>query len=76
MTGTIDGEGRVGEIGGLEQKAAVAAAAGAEVFLVPAAEADEARASSRGLEVVPVATLDDALAALERLGGDPVALTS
>lgn len=76
VTGTIDGEGRVGEIGGLEQKAAVAAAAGAEVFLVPAAEADEARASSRGLEVVPVATLDDALAALERLGGDPVALTS
>lgn len=72
VTGTINVDGTVGEIGGVEQKAAAAAAAGAEVFLVPAAEAGEARARSHGLEIVPVEHLDDALAALERLGGDPL----
>ena len=35
VTGTIDSDGHVGEIGGIEQKAIAARAAGAKLFLVP-----------------------------------------
>jgi PDZ domain-containing protein len=70
VTGTIDGLGRVGPVGGVEFKALAAERAGAELFLVPAGEEDEARRRvGDDLEIVPVATLDDALAALDELGG-------
>jgi PDZ domain-containing protein len=72
VTGTINPDGSVGPIGGIAQKAAAAADAGAEVFLVPADEAEDARAHDHGLRILPVADLDDALAALEAIGGDPL----
>lgn len=71
VTGTIDGLGRVGRVGGVEFKAIAARDAGAEVFLVPAGEEEEAaRRVGDDLRIVPVATLDDALAVLDELGGE------
>ncbi len=61
-TGTIDLDGRVGPVGGLEEKAISAKRAGAELFLVPEDEVRDARSS--GLDVVGVSTLEDALKAL------------
>ncbi len=67
-TGTIDNEGRVGPIGGIRQKTFAAIATGAEYMLVPAANAEEARqAAGDDIEVVDVATIDDALTFLEAL---------
>jgi len=67
-TGTIDNEGNVGPIGGIQQKLIAAREAGATVFLAPAANcADAARATPEGLRVVRVATLDDAVDALDAL---------
>lgn len=77
VTGTIDLEGGVGAIGGLQQKAAAVAQQGVDVFLVPASQGEENIAQARAaagddVEIIPVATLDEALAALERLGGEPI----
>jgi PDZ domain-containing protein len=83
VTGTIADDGHVGEIGGIEQKAVAAKAAGAQLFIVPKCtqaegradcqrELDRARKRSGGTPVVPVATLDEALRALRKAGGDPV----
>jgi Lon-like protease len=69
-TGTIDDEGNVGQIGGVTQKLYGARAAGATVFLTPAANCAEARRNiPEGLRLVKVSTLDDALAALTALPG-------
>jgi Lon-like protease len=73
-TGEIDGEGRVGPIGGIPQKLVAARDKGAEVFLVPEANcAEAARRVPDGLRLVKVTSLADALGALESLeeGGDP-----
>lgn len=68
VTGTIgfqDGVATVGPIGGMEEKVRGAIAAGAEIFIVPAADGPRALAvAPKELRVIPVATLDDALAAL------------
>jgi PDZ domain-containing protein len=65
-TGTIDDEGRVGPIGGVPQKLVGARSAGAVYFLTPADNCAEAEANSvPGLTLAKVATLDDALDALE-----------
>ncbi|HEX6311195.1 MAG TPA: PDZ domain-containing protein [Acidimicrobiia bacterium] len=72
VTGTIEDDGAVGEVGGVEQKAAAARRAGARLFLVPEPEAAEARRYADGMKVVAVNDLDEALAALERNGGDPL----
>lgn len=71
-TGTIDDEGTVGPIGGIQQKLIAAREAGATVFLAPADNcAAAARATPDGLRVVRVATLDEAVDALDALrGGD------
>ncbi|MBL8778358.1 MAG: PDZ domain-containing protein [Acidimicrobiales bacterium] len=74
VTGTIDGNGNVGPIGGIGQKAAAVREAGADVFLVPASEADQARARAGDVEVIGVETLDDALRALDALGGNALDL--
>jgi Lon-like protease len=73
-TGTITVEGEVGEVGGLRQKLAAAAAPTgaaepASVFLLPGGQLDEAReaALERDLLLVPVDDLGDALAALADL---------
>jgi PDZ domain-containing protein len=82
-TGTIGLEGEVGQIGAIQQKVVTARAAGADLFIAPACTTREllescrrdlARAVDRAgdMPVVPVATLDDALRALEDAGGDPL----
>ncbi|MFI7573516.1 PDZ domain-containing protein [Micromonospora sp. NPDC049497] len=73
-TGTIDDSGRVGPIGGIAQKLVGAKDAGATAFLVPADNCAEAvRNPQPGLPLIRVATLDDALTALEKLraGAEP-----
>jgi PDZ domain-containing protein len=72
VTGTMSEDGTVGEVGGVVQKAAAAADGGADVMLVPPGELADARAHDHGMEIFAVADLDDALAALESVGGDPL----
>lgn len=65
-TGTIDVRGQVGPVGGVDQKVAAAITAGADVFLAPPQEASAARrAAGDGLDVIEVATLDEAIERLE-----------
>jgi Lon-like protease len=87
VTGTIDPQGNVGEIGGIEQKAVAARAAGVSVFIVPrcspddsavalaSCKADLAAATKRAgskIAVKPVATFAQALVVLRDAGGAPV----
>ena len=70
-TGTIDGDGVVGRIGGIEQKVVAAGEAGATVFLVPEDNCAAAvGAAPEGLTLVRVDTLGTALAALKTLRDD------
>ena len=82
VTGTISEDGSVGEIGGISQKATSAKAAGARSSSFPRARAtdikkecerDLAKAKERAgdLQVIPVATFDEALKALKDIGGEP-----
>ncbi|WP_149547541.1 YlbL family protein [Streptomyces marokkonensis] len=65
-TGTIDDNGKVGPIGGIEMKTVGARGKGAEYFLTPADNcASAARDVPEGLTLVKVNTIDDALGALE-----------
>lgn len=73
-TGTMDNDGNVGPIGGVLLKLITAREAGATVFLVPADNCAEALTQvPDGLQLVKVATLDDAMNALQTLrdGGTP-----
>ncbi len=79
-TGTLARDGTVGGVGGVPQKLAGASAPRdgadpAEVFLVPEANLAQARGATvaEDVLVVPVASLEDALAALRDLrdGGEP-----
>ena len=72
VTGEIDSTGRVGEVGGVAQKAVAARDAGATVMLVPAPEVREARTRAGSMKVIGVSTLDEALAALARNGGQAI----
>jgi PDZ domain-containing protein len=73
VTGTIELDGRVGPVGGVRHKIGAALREGATVFLAPPDEYEEAVEAADGrLEVRSVATLDEALAALEDLGGEPL----
>lgn len=84
VTGTIDIEGNVGAIGGLNAKASAVQQVGVKYFLVPANQGEtgvDGIASARDLvgnevEIIPVATVEEALKALERIGGDPVKLVN
>jgi PDZ domain-containing protein len=75
-TGTIGADGRVGPVGGIAQKAVAVRRSGATVFLVPSSLPEDELARARDLagpvELVPVATLQEALDALADRGGDPV----
>lgn len=65
-TGTITPDGKVGRIGGIRQKLAGAREAGASLFLMPADHCAEAAGHvPDGLTVTPVATLSEAVAAVE-----------
>ena len=66
-TGELALDGTVHEIGGIEQKTVGARDAGADVFLVPDANAEAARKYADGLRIVPVSDLDEALHALATL---------
>lgn len=71
VTGTIEIDGRVGDVGGVAQKTATVRDSGAEVFLVPAGEYEIAkRKAGRGIVVLKVNTLQEALDALASVGGD------
>jgi PDZ domain-containing protein len=71
VTGTISGDGTVGQVGGTRQKAAAVREAGITLFLVPSADYDDAVArAGDDLEVVAVDTVDEALAALGERGGN------
>ncbi|WP_081809928.1 PDZ domain-containing protein [Leucobacter sp. PH1c] len=74
-TGTVNDQGQVGPIGGLEQKMWAAARADSDLFLMPIGNcADLPQRVPEGLEVAPVATLDEARAAIEdSAAGKPVA---
>jgi PDZ domain-containing protein len=73
VTGTIGEDGTVGVVGGVKQKAVTARRAGAKLMIVPTDEVADARARAGDMKVVGVQTLDDALRALERAGGAPIA---
>jgi Lon-like protease len=73
VTGTIGLDGSVGPVGGVPQKTEAAIDEGARLFLVPPDEYAAAEQAARGrLEVRQVSTLEEALAALEAAGGDPI----
>jgi PDZ domain-containing protein len=85
VTGTISLDGSVGAIGGLTQKVSAVHQNGIRVFLVPASQAElddperlqRLNDAGRGeVEIIPVANLDEALAVLEELGGDPLVTVS
>lgn len=68
-TGTIDAMGRVGPIGGIQQKMWGAVDAGADWFLAPIDNCEEVVGSvPEGLHVFAVSTLDDAIRAVEVVG--------
>jgi PDZ domain-containing protein len=78
VTGTIDINAKVGPIGGLTSKASAVMQTGAKYFLVPTGQGEADIANARKVvgdkvEIIPVATLDEALAALARIGGDALA---
>ena len=66
-TGEMALDGSVEEIGGIKQKTFGARDAGADVFLVPDANAAGARKYADGLRIIPVSNLDEALRALATL---------
>ncbi len=66
VTGELALDGTVIPIGGVKQKTIGAKEAGADIFIVPDANAEEARKYADGLEIVPVSTFDEAIAALEK----------
>ena len=68
-TGTMNELGQVGAIGALEQKAVAVRDSGAHLFLVPAGQSKEEvararKAAGKGVTIVQVATLDEALKVL------------
>jgi PDZ domain-containing protein len=71
-TGTIDPQGNVGEVGGVQEKTVAVEKAGAQVFFVPKAEYGDAQSVAHGsLKVVPVSTLGQVLQTLQQsYGGD------
>lgn len=73
-TGEIEANGTVEPIGGIQQKMAGARAAGATIFLTPAANcADAAGAVPAGMRLIKVSSLAGAIAALDALkAGRPV----
>ena len=65
-TGTISAEGSVGAIGGINEKILAAKRAGAKIFLAPAGNANEISHSNKGITIIIVSTLDQAVTALQK----------
>lgn len=70
-TGTIDPDGTVGIIGGVQHKVVAAQNNGAEIFLVPQGNYADAKAQldriHSTIKLIPVQTMDDALKAIAAL---------
>lgn len=71
-TGTIDGDGNVGSIGGIEYKLKGVVKQNVKTFLVPAGENYEEAIKIKEkekykIEIVPISTFDEAIAYLEEL---------
>ena len=76
VTGTINLDGRVGPVGGVAQKTEVAVSDGAKLFIVPTDEYAAAKKAAHGrMKIRQVSDVDQALAILRDLGGDPVLVT-
>ena len=77
-TGTIDINGQVGPIGGIQQKMAGARKAGSTYFLAPASNCDEVRGHEpKGMQVFAVGTLHEAVTATEAIAsGDTSGLAT
>jgi PDZ domain-containing protein len=70
VTGTINPDGTVGDVGGVAQKTVAVERAGAQLFLVPPQEYGAAESQANGkMKIEKVATLSQALAALKAIGG-------
>ena len=68
-TGTIDGAGLVGPIGGIQQKMFGAQRAGAKFFLAPKDNCSEVVGHEpTGMQIFKVTTFKDALTAVEKIG--------
>jgi PDZ domain-containing protein len=67
-TGTITIDGEVGPIGGINEKIHSAQKAGATLFLAPIGNRDEIANLPKGMKVVIIATLGDAVKALTAKG--------
>jgi PDZ domain-containing protein len=63
-TGELTLDGQVLPIGGVKQKAIGARDAGADIFLVPDANFEDARNAVDDLEIIPVSSFDEALSVL------------
>lgn len=75
-TGTISAEGRVGPIGGIQQKIVAAADAGARIFLVPPANCDSALnadVTKDDITLVKAPTMHSAVTSLKSYARDPSA---
>jgi PDZ domain-containing protein len=66
-TGTINPDGTVGPIGGVQMKVVAAEAAGATYFLSPVENYADALSAARHIQVVKIATVDQAVAFLHSL---------
>ena len=77
-TGTIDINGQVGPIGGIQQKMAGARKAGSTYFLAPASNCDEVKGHEpKGMQVFAVGTLHEAVTATEAIAsGDTSGLAT
>ena len=60
VTGTINEVGRVGSIGGIDQKLIAAKSAGATIAVIPMANCRDITVSTNGLQVIPVNNLSEA----------------
>jgi PDZ domain-containing protein len=63
-TGTIEKDGTVGAIGGIEEKLVAAKRAGVDLFLAPKENCSELSSIPEGITVAAVGTIDEAVAAL------------
>ena len=77
-TGTINMDGQVGPIGGIQQKIAGAHGAGSKFFLAPASNCDEVKGHEpEGMQVFAVSTLHEAVTATKAIAsGNPSGLAT
>ncbi|MEJ6952154.1 YlbL family protein [Natronospora cellulosivora (SeqCode)] len=66
-TGTINLDGKIGEIDGVEQKVITSERNNAVLFFVPVDNYEEAIAAASTIEVIKIETIDDAINHLEQL---------